>query len=262
MALAIAVTATFFTLFHTIWATALSIIAVLFISLMITKLILAPLMALSHYFDRLLKETLHEINIPVATIQANSAMLEKELTTPKQLRQLKRITQSSKQLLYLHKQLEYSIKKEFETPPKTSIDLAQFLHERLDSYRTIYSHVHFTIDTQPLSINIDTFGLQKCIDNIIANSVKYAKEHPHIDITLKEGILTIKDNGIGISHDEILLIFERYYQGENSSQGGLGIGLSIVKEFCDKNKIGFNISSTLKEFTKVVLNFRNITSKE
>ena len=243
------------------WAFTFSIIALLLIALMLTKVILAPLVALSHYFDRLLKETLHEINIPVATIQANSTMLKKSLEDDKQLRQVQRIMQASKHLLHLHKQLEYSIKKEFEPPQKTTIDLQDFLLERYDTYKTIYTHVTLHIHTSPYEIAIDTFGLQKVIDNIVANSVKYAKENPTITLHLNEGILTIQDNGVGITHDELLLIFERYYQGQNATQGS-GIGLSIVKEFCDKNKIGFNIQSTPKEFTKVVLNFRNISPKE
>ena len=53
-----------------------------------------------------------------------------------------------------------------------------------------------------------------------------------------------------------MLVFDRYFQ-ENSQNIGYGIGLAVVKEFCDKNGIGINIES-FEDGNKINLNLKSI----
>jgi signal transduction histidine kinase len=55
-----------------------------------------------------------------------------------------------------------------------------------------------------------------------------------------------------MDENEILRIFERYYQGDRSSRGE-GIGLSLVKRFCDENAIVLRFRSRKGEGTEVLL---------
>lgn len=232
----------------------LTIILILIISsFWMVKVLLAPLYKLSKRFDTLVKETLHELNIPIATIQANSSMLEKKLETPKQLRQLERINEASQMLHYLHKELEQTINKEFHGPQKSLQSIETFLHKRIDHYRTLYPHINFTLKVEEdIQRTLDPFGFQKAIDNLISNSAKYRSTD--ITLTLTHGQLTLLDNGKGISKEHLVHIFERYYQ-ESTSQEGKGIGLAIVKSFCDQEKIRLTLQSETGSFTKVVLHF-------
>ena len=77
-----------------------------------------------------------------------------------------------------------------------------------------------------------------------------------IDITFKDNILYISDDGNGIESQNIYKIFDKYYQGDEKMQG-FGLGLSIVKEFCDKHKIEIKINSS-GEGTVFGLNLKNI----
>lgn len=75
--------------------------------------------------------------------------------------------------------------------------------------------------------------MQEVWINLISNSIKYTNSNGKISISLKEIdkeiIVTIEDNGIGMSKEQVEHIFERYYQVDKSKHGvGLGIGLSIV----------------------------------
>lgn len=75
--------------------------------------------------------------------------------------------------------------------------------------------------------------MQEVWINLISNGIKYTNSNGKISISLKEIdeeiIVTIEDNGIGMSKDQVEHIFERYYQVDKSKHGvGLGIGLSIV----------------------------------
>lgn len=113
-------------------------------------------------------------------------------------------------------------------------------------------------DTQIIA---DPEQLKKVINNIIGNSIKYMdKEKGIIDIRLLEDSdsvrVEIEDNGKGIANKDLGNIFERFYRTDasrNSSQGGSGIGLSIVKKIIEDH--GGYIWATSKEGEGTCMNF-------
>ena len=78
--------------------------------------------------------------------------------------------------------------------------------------------------------------------------------HEFIGIYVRK--LRIFNKGLGIDTKNIMLVFDRYFQ-ENSQNIGYGIGLAVVKEFCDKNGIGINIES-FEDGNKINLNLKSI----
>ncbi|MBT4178639.1 MAG: GHKL domain-containing protein [Campylobacteraceae bacterium] len=90
--------------------------------------------------------------------------------------------------------------------------------------------------------------MQILIDNNISNAIKYSYPNSTININLKiknSGyLLEFIDYGIGIKDTDKL--FTRYYR-EESTTGGFGIGLNIVKSILDQYNITLNIKSELKK---------------
>ena len=109
----------------------------------------------------------------------------------------------------------------------------------LDS-RNIKLNYSNLVDPATLII-ADPEQLKRVINNIISNSVKYIdKEQGIIDIRILDEVdsirVEIEDNGKGIAAKDLPKIFERFYRTDasrNSSQGGSGIGLSIVKKIIE-----------------------------
>ncbi len=108
--------------------------------------------------------------------------------------------------------------------------------------------------TEPdTEIIADPEQMRKVINNIVGNSVKYMdKEEKHLSINLLDGgdeiIIEIRDNGKGIAPADIPRIFERFFRADsarNTSEGGSGIGLSIVKKIIEDH--GGHIWATSKE---------------
>ncbi len=110
----------------------------------------------------------------------------------------------------------------------------------------------------------DPEQLKKVINNIIGNSVKYMdKEEGRIYIRLKdeEGaiLIEIEDNGRGIDNKDVPYIFDRFYRTDtsrNSSKGGSGIGLSIVKKIMEDHGGRVWAQSRPGEGTTIFLEFR------
>lgn len=107
----------------------------------------------------------------------------------------------------------------------------------------------------------DPIQLRKVIDNIIGNSIKYMdKPDGVIDIRLLDAVdsvrIEIEDNGKGIAVKDLGNIFERFYRTDasrNSSQGGSGIGLSIVKKIIEDH--GGYIWATSREGEGTCMHF-------
>ena len=94
------------------------------------------------------------------------------------------------------------------------------------------------------NIFMDSYELERVIDNTISNAIKYSFENSNIDIILDieedSYKLEIKNEGIQIADTKT--IFDAYYQ-QKEKNVGFGLGLSIVKDICNKYKIDINVTS-------------------
>jgi len=205
----------------------------------------------------LTKEILHELAIPLATIKANALLLKRTLKTDeKSLKRLGRIEESSVRLERLYNELIYSIKKEVKSVDREEIFLKELLEERIDSMKLLHRN-KFVLELEEDYIFADKIGFEKMFDNILTNAMKYSNKDSSIVITFKKHILMIEDRGVGMDEMELLGIYERYFQLDNRRQGE-GIGLALVKSYCDDEKIKINISSEKGYGTTVSLDLTSI----
>ena len=103
--------------------------------------------------------------------------------------------------------------------------------------------------------------LKRVINNIVSNSLKYMeREHGLINLRVKDVgdfiQVELEDNGKGIAAKDLPNIFDRFYRTDasrNSSKGGSGIGLSIVKKIIEDH--GGKIWATSREGVGTVMYF-------
>ena len=232
----------------------------LILYLVLSKSIFEPLFKSDENLQKAVKETLHELNIPVSTINLNVQMLEKKLTDEKELKRLNRIKKASNELFKLYENMEYQIKKEIDKVDMSTFELEDIVLKSLDKLDDLKKDIKIDVDIEACQLNSDLNGFEKMLDNLISNALKYnLKENGLIQITFKENIFTVYNTGKEIDTKNLLIIFEQFFQ-EDSSKHGFGLGLSIVKEFCDKNKIAIKIEPSSKG-NKFILNFKNIVVK-
>ena len=99
-------------------------------------------------------------------------------------------------------------------------------------------HLRLIVDLPPdmPPIRADETRLQEVLYNLLENAVKYSRENGEIRLQAErcgpEIVISVSDNGIGISRDDLPRIFERFYRADKARSrefGGTGLGLSIVK---------------------------------
>ncbi|OQX77610.1 MAG: two-component sensor histidine kinase [Epsilonproteobacteria bacterium 4484_65] len=222
----------------------------------ISSHLLAPKAELDANLSHLSSEILHELNIPLSTIKANTTLLQKRTENEKSLQRLNRIEASSVRLERLYKELVYSIKKEIHPIEKERLLLEPLLQERIETLEA-FGRNRFSLDIGEIFIEIDKIGFEKMIDNLLMNAMKYSSKESLIKVTLKENILMIIDEGIGMDETQLLRVYERYYQSDNQ-QEGQGIGLALVKAYCDEEGIEIQIHSEKGSGTSVNLNLEKV----
>ena len=234
------------------------VVLLLFITLsgvLISKLAVDPLQEHVKNLQNLSKETLHELNLPISTIMTNTHLLKKNTQNEKELKRISRVESACSMLQERYNELDYMIKTQTLQELKEKFSLNQLIENRVKFLKAIYPHIDFNLQLQPTEITSDKIGLSKVIDNIIDNGVKYSPNATDIDIKLEDYRVLIRDYGCGMDEVTLLQIFDNYYQS-NPNMKGFGIGLSMVKRFCDTNKIGLNFKSKKNSGTTVVLNFK------
>ena len=216
-----------------------------------------PLFKSEENIENQIKETLHELNTPVATIQINSKILQKKESDEKNISRLKRIDESCDILLNLYNQMEYNIKEQIDSVSIDEFDVDDIIEKSIIKHNDIKGYITITYEKKPFLIVADKNGFERVIDNLLSNAIKYNKKDGKIIITLENDILKIEDTGVGIDTKNLFQIFDKYYQ-ENSLSSGIGLGLNIIKAYCDRYKIDIKIDSKKDEGTIFSLNLEGV----
>ncbi len=222
--------------------------------LFLAKLFLRPMRNSIMLLDRFIKDTTHELNTPLSAILANIEMMDTDVMIEKNKKKLNRINIAAKTVSILYKDLTYLTLEQEKQNENEEIVIKPLLKNRVEYFDILAKskNITFVLSLQHATIFMDKRKFIRVIDNLISNAIKYNKRGGEIEIILHENSLTVLDTGIGISKDKIPFMFDRYMRF-NQSEGGFGVGLSIVKKIIDEYNIKIEVESKEGEGTKVVL---------
>ena len=224
---------------------------------MFSKIAIEPLTSHFETLERFSKETLHELNIPISTIMTNARMLDKGCPDDKARKRIGRILSACDLLHSRYGELDYLIKQQMQREQIESVDVARLVRERVDALQDVYPGVDLQADLEPISLKLDRMGFIKVVDNLIDNAVKYSPAGTAVRIALAGKRLQVGDEGRGLDEVELFKVFDRYYQSDDSMPG-YGIGLDLVKRYCDRHRIGLSIDSSPGKGTTVTLNLSEV----
>lgn len=120
------------------------------------------------------------------------------------------------------------------------LELAAVIENAIEVARPLITKAGHTLTVnlppKSLLLNGDSVRLTQIFSNLLTNAAKYTPNNGHIEITAQcdgeEVAVAVKDDGIGLSPEHLARVFELFSQVDSAlkqSQGGLGIGLSLVK---------------------------------
>lgn len=225
------------------------------VSRFLVKIALKPLESKITMLNSFIKDFTHEINTPLSVILLSIEQLEKQqnIDTTK----FARMKLAAKTLSQTYSDLIFLTFPDTISNEEERIVMKEAIRERLEYFRLFF-------ERKQIALNVDLQGdstilaskskINKMLDNLISNAIKYNKKGGFVSVNLKGRALSIKDSGYGIDEKNLTKIFERYARF-NSDQGGFGIGLSLVKSICKEYHIEISCHSKLGEGSEFVLNF-------
>ena len=229
-------------------------LAIVFFLFMFSYLLLkhfsAPFENINTQLDNFIKDSMHEINTPLSIINLNADLFANKYGENKYLW---RIKSASKTLATIYNDMDYLVKQGRVEHKIQSINLGEFIQNRVDYFQEVANLKHIALDTD-IMLNIEydfsKTKLQRIVDNTISNAIKYSHDSESVDICLKENeghiVFEVRDYGVGIK--DVKKIFSRYYR-EDQAKGGFGIGLNIVKQIIDEEGIFLEVSSKVGKGT-------------
>ena len=222
--------------------------------LYLARLFLKPMRDSIVLLDKFIKDTTHELNTPLSAMLANIEMMDTDVMVDKNKTKLTRINIAAKTVSSLYSDLTYLVLEQEKENKDEVVELKALIHNRVEYFHILAQskQLECRLDLEDATIVMDKRKLTRVIDNLLSNAIKYNKRNGIIGITLKEGSLTIWDTGIGMKESAISLIFDRYMRF-NDTEGGFGIGMSIVKSILNEYHIAIKVESKEGEGTKMVL---------
>jgi len=222
--------------------------------LFLARLFLKPMRDSIMLLDRFIKDTTHELNTPLSTILTNIEMMDTHVMVEKNRKKLNRINIAAKTVSQLYRDLTYLTLEQEKRHDVVEIELRGLIYDRIEYFTALANtkHLHFELDLENAMIHADKQKIIRVIDNLISNAIKYNKRGGTIAISLRMRRLEIRDTGVGIDEEKIPFIFDRYMRF-NQSEGGFGVGLSIVKKILDEYHIDIAVYSQIQKGTRMVL---------
>ena len=211
--------------------------------------------------EKFLENMSHEIRTPITSIIGYLNLLSEEnLVNEKRTKYTKTaIKNSNKMISSINNFLTLlkSDKLSLVQNEKTSFNLNDFILERITYYipdfeiKKIKLYYKTNVNDK-VAITYDNESLKAIINNLISNAIKYSNSNTSVyftfNITESNLIISVKDEGLGISEKDKEKIFERFYQTSNNKTiGGFGIGLSLITELVKRLKGTIDLESELNK---------------
>lgn len=198
----------------------------------------------------------HELRTPTAVILAECDRAKRKAKTPDDYResighietQGQRMSDLIEELLGITR-----LQQGTEKYPLKKSDLSEFI--TLSAEEFVPSEKRgIRLETEiedGIECSFNPSLMSRVVYNLLQNGYKYGKENGYVQLRLtREGgdaVISVKDNGIGISEEDQSMIWQRFWQADSSrgNEGGSGLGLAMVKEIAELHGGSVSVESTL-----------------
>lgn len=214
------------------------------------KIEIETLKVREEYRREFLGNVSHELKTPLFTVQGYLLTLLDGAMNDKTLRKkyLQRAEKGVERLIYIVQDLDMITKLEVGD---LNLNFTRF--NIIEVIQNVFDLLEMKADKKgimlmfdmkyikPVMVFADQDKIQQVVTNLVMNSIKYGKENGTTEISIEDLvnnkiIVRVKDNGEGIEQKHVPRLFERFYRVDKSgarSEGGSGLGLSIVKHIIE-----------------------------
>ena len=243
----------------------------------LTQIINQMLDRLENSFDnqsKFVSDASHELRTPLAIIKGYAEIIKKRRFADEEIfeesidsiiNETENMKNLVQKLLFLAKGEISKINTNFQI-----IEMKEFIQQIYnDTEVSTKTHKIYLERDDVYEIKADVTLLQQAIRALLENAMKYSEKGTNVYIKSaiidgKNGEVSIRDEGVGISEEDSRRIFDRFYRVDDSrtkATGGTGLGLAIVKRIVELHKGEIKINSELGKGTEISIVLPLVTQK-
>jgi two-component system sensor histidine kinase MprB len=185
---------------------------------------------------RLVADASHELRTPVTSLRTNIEVLERadELPAGERSRLIADVVEQLEELSGLINDLIELAREEEHVDEREDVRFDVLVAEAIERARLHAPAARFEADLEPTLISGVPARLDRAVNNLLDNAVKFAGTEEPIDVRLRDGELEVRDYGPGIPAEDLPHIFDRFFRGARSrALPGSGLGLAIVRQVAE-----------------------------
>jgi two-component system, OmpR family, sensor histidine kinase BaeS len=210
---------------------------------------------------RITADVAHELRTPLATLQSHMEAIIDGVWEPS-VDRIKSCHEETVRIKGLVGDLEKLAKFEGQNLiiNKSEFNISEVINNIILNFEKEYMNkgIHINFNRLEKTITADKDKISQVIVNLLSNALKYTPDGGIVDISVQaekqNTIISIRDNGIGISEYDLPHIFERFYRADKSRNrmtGGAGIGLTITKAIVEAHGGKIEVNSEINKGTEI-----------
>ncbi|MDH2412658.1 HAMP domain-containing sensor histidine kinase [Nocardioides sp. CER19] len=201
--------------------------------------LLAALSASQERQRQLIADAGHELRTPLTSMRTNIDLLTQAdlaLEPAQRAELLTDVRAQMEELTALIGDLVELARDEPLTPVVEAVELHEVVDHAVARVRLRAPLVSFEVDAQPWWVVGESNALERAITNLLDNAAKWSPPDGTVHVTLRDGVLTVDDQGPGIPEGDRPHVFDRFYRAaESRAMPGSGLGLAIVRQTAERH---------------------------
>ncbi len=216
---------------------------------------------------RFTSDASHELRTPLAVIKAECEYaLSENADDEERIQALESVEEQADKMAALVSSL-LSVTRADQGLSRFALERANFgeiVEDICGKFRTTKNIKLLTDIDNNIVINMNSSLITQLVENLLSNADKYGRENGVINVCLRseedKAVLSVRDNGIGISEADLPKIWNRFYRADasRSETEGFGLGLALVKKIAEIHSAECIAKSRFGEFTEISIIFKKI----
>ena len=188
---------------------------------------------------RLVADASHELRTPLTSLRTNLEVLSTPDALPEADRERLRadlVAQIEELGELVGDLIELARDGEPNGEPHDALRLDELVAAAVERARRHAPGVEFTIELEPCEVTGARGRLDRAVANLLDNAAKWSPPGGTVDVVLRDGELTVRDHGPGITAEDLPHVFDRFYRA-TAARGcaGSGLGLAIVRHVAERH---------------------------
>jgi two-component system sensor histidine kinase MprB len=184
---------------------------------------------------QLVADASHELRTPLASARANLELVElhDNLSAAERRRIVAEALLELRDMTHLIEELVELARGDANVPRKQPTRLDHLTEEALATTAR-RSQITFHTDLNPTFVDAAPAVLGRAISNLLDNAVNWSPDGAPVEVTVKDGTVTVRDHGPGIASADLPHVFDRFYRAAGARKlPGSGLGLAIVRQVAE-----------------------------